>query len=167
MIKRIISSIDFRNVFTSIFLNILDIELEKETNIDESKEFNADVWIYLASEGKYKEFIVISINLSTAKNDKEKHSYNEDNPYFEFNNVKYYSIIWINYIYDYCIFHLRLKTINNFFFKIIFKPMKKVYTFEKTEHWIFTTKTTIYRTFVLLLEYLPIYIKERTILDRY
>ena len=42
---------------------------------------------------EYKEFTVIKVNLNiTRKNDKE-YPYNEDNLYFEFNNVGYNSII--------------------------------------------------------------------------
>src|SRR6266566_1193451 len=108
---------------------------------------------------------MININLNTTRNDGEKHLYKEDNLYFESNNVRYYGIIWMSYIYDYCVFHLGFKAINNFFPKAIFRSMKKVYTFEKTEHWIFTIRTAMYRTFIPSLEYPPIYIKERAILE--
>ncbi len=73
----------------------------------------------------------------------------------------------MNYIYDYCIFYLGFKIINNFFFKVIFKSVKKVYIEEETKHWILTIKITIYRTFILLSKYLPIYIKEEAILKEY
>ncbi len=70
----------------------------------------------------------------------------------------------MNYIYNYCIFYLELKTIYNFFFKIIFKFIKKAYREEETRYWIFIIRTTIYRTFTLLLEHPLIYIKEGAIL---
>ncbi len=40
----------------------------------------------------------------------------------------------MNYIYDYCIFYLRFKTINNFFLKTIFKFIKKIYKEEETKY---------------------------------
>ncbi len=43
MIERILSSINFKNVFISIPLNILDIELEEDSDINESEEFNTDI----------------------------------------------------------------------------------------------------------------------------
>ncbi len=73
----------------------------------------------------------------------------------------------MNCIYNYCTFHLKFKTINNFFFKAMFKLIKKAYTEEKTRYWIFTIRTAIYRTFILLLEYPSIYIKDRAILKKY
>ena len=73
----------------------------------------------------------------------------------------------MNYIYDYCVLYLGLKTTNNFFFKAMFKPMKKAYKEEETRHWIFITRITIYKTFILSLEHLPIYIKEEAILEGY
>ncbi len=73
----------------------------------------------------------------------------------------------MNCIYDYCIFYLGFKPIYNFFFRVIFRPMKKVYKKEETKHWIFTTKIIIYRTFILSFEYLSIYIKEKAMLERY
>jgi len=36
-------SIDFGNAFISISLNILDIELKKDSDIDKSEEFNIGV----------------------------------------------------------------------------------------------------------------------------
>jgi len=38
-----LSSIDFRNVFTLISLNILDIELEEDLDIDKSEKFNINI----------------------------------------------------------------------------------------------------------------------------
>ena len=49
----------------------------------------------------------------------------------------------------------------------MFKSIKKAYREEETKHQIFTTKTTIYKTFILSFEYLPIYIKEEAILKEY
>ncbi len=43
MIKRILSSIDFGNVFISMSLNASNIEQKKNSDIDESEEFNIDV----------------------------------------------------------------------------------------------------------------------------
>ena len=40
MIKRTLLSIDFGNVFTTIPLNILNIELKEDLNIKELKFFN-------------------------------------------------------------------------------------------------------------------------------
>ena len=73
----------------------------------------------------------------------------------------------MNCIYNYYVFYLRSKTINNFSFKTIFKPIKKAYREEKTRYWIFIIRTTIYRIFILSFEYPPIYIKEEVILERY
>ncbi len=81
----------------------------------------------MAFEGEYKEFIVIRINLNIVKNDGEEYFYNENDFYLEFNNVGYNNIIWMNYIYNYYIFYLGFKVINNFFFKVIFRFIKKVY----------------------------------------
>ena len=39
----------------------------------------------------------------------------------------------MNYIYNYYIFYLRFKTINNFFPKTIFRSIKKAYKEEKNE----------------------------------
>ena len=116
---------------------------------------------------KHKEFTVIKVNLNTIKKDDEEHLYNKDDFYLEFNNVGHHNIIWINYIYDYYILYLKPKTTNNFFLKAIFKPIKKVYIEEKTRYWIFTIRTTIYKTFILLSKYLSIYIKEEVTLKRY
>ena len=49
--------------------------------------------MYLASEEKHKEFIVIRVNLNTAKNDNKKHPYNKDNLYLKPNNIGYNNII--------------------------------------------------------------------------
>src|SRR6266566_3755273 len=73
----------------------------------------------------------------------------------------------MNYIYNYYVFYLRPKATNNFFPKTIFKSIKKAYKEEKTRHWIFTTKTTIYKTFIPSFKHPPIYIKERATLKRY
>ncbi len=62
---------------------------------------------------------------------------------------------------------MKLKTIYNFFLKVIFRPMKKVYREEETKYWIFITKTTIYRTFISSFEYFLIYIKEEVIFEGY
>ncbi len=149
-----LSSINFENTFISIFLDILDIEV------------NINIQIYLVFKEKHEEFTVIRINFSIIKRDKEEHLYNEDDLYLESNNVRYNSIIQMNYIYNYYVFYLKFKTTNNFFFRIIFKFIKKVYREKEMRHWIFTIKTTIYRTFILSFEYLPIYIKEGAILKR-
>src|SRR6266566_2599998 len=73
----------------------------------------------------------------------------------------------MNCIYDYCAFYLGFKVINNFFFKTMFRSMRKTYTFEETEYWILTIRTTIYRTFIPSSEHPPIYIKEKATLERY
>ncbi len=49
--------------------------------------------MYLAFERKYKEFTIIGVNLSIAKEDDKEHLYNEDDLYFKPNNIRYYSII--------------------------------------------------------------------------
>ncbi len=159
-------SINFGNTFISISLNISDIELEEDSNMDESENFNINIQIYLTFEREYKEFIVIGVNLNTVKKDSEEYLYKEDDLYLEFNNIGYNGIIWINCIYDCYGFYLRFKAINNFFFKTIFKPIRKTYREEKTRHWIFTTKIAMYRTFILSFEHPPMYIKERIILER-
>ncbi len=43
MIERMLFPIDFKNVFISIFLNVLDIEPEEDSDIDESEEFNVNI----------------------------------------------------------------------------------------------------------------------------
>ncbi len=116
---------------------------------------------------EHEEFIMIDVNFNIVKNDDKEYLYKEDDLYLEPNNVGYYSIIWMNYIYNYCVFHLRFKATNNFFFKVIFKLIKRIYTFEEIEHWICTIKTAIYRTFTLSFEYSLIYIKEEAMLERY
>ncbi len=127
MIERILLFINFGNIFISIFLDILDIEAEEDLDTDESENFNVDIQIYLAFEREYKEFIVIRVNLNTVRNDDEEYLYNENDLYFEPNNIGYDNIIWMNYIYDYCVFHLRFKATNNFFFKAMFRLIKKTY----------------------------------------
>ena len=119
----------------------------------------------MAFEKEYKEFTVIKINLNIVKNDSKKHFYNEDDLYLEFNNVEYNGIIWMNYIYDYCTFYLGPKATYNFFSKVMFRPIKKAYREKETRHWIFTTRTTMYRTFILSLEHSPIYMKKGAILE--
>ena len=47
----------------------------------------------MASEREDKEFIVIRVNLNIIKRDDKEYFYKEDDLYFEFNNVKYNSII--------------------------------------------------------------------------
>ncbi len=121
----------------------------------------------MAFEKKYKEFTVIGVNFNIIKNDGEEHLYDKDDLYLEFNNVGYNNIIWINCIYNYCIFYLEFKKIYNFFFKVIFKLIKKVYREKETRYWIFIIRITIYRIFISLLEYLPIYIKEEAMLEGY
>ncbi len=168
MIKQMLLPFNFENIFILILLNAFDIEPEKEDlDIDKLENFNIGIQIYLASEGEYKEFIVIEVNLNIVRNDGEEHSYNEDDLYLKSNNVGYDSIIQINYIYDYYIFYLKFKTTYNFFFKAMFKFIKKVYKEEKIRYQIFIIKITMYKTFILSSEHLPIYIKEGAILERY
>ncbi len=160
-------SFNFGNVFASISLNASNIELEEEdSDTDESENFNVNIQTYLVFEGEYKEFTVIRVNLNIIKNDGEKHLYDKDDPYLKPNNAGYNDIIWMNYIYDYCVFHLRSKAINNFFLRVMFKPMKKIYKEEETRYWILTIKTTIYGTFILLFKHLSMYMKEGIILKR-
>ncbi len=109
----------------------------------------------------------MDINLNIARNDDEKYLYNENNLYLEPNNVGYHNIIWMNCIYNYYIFYLRFKTINNFFSKAVFRPMRKIYIEEEIRHWIFTIRTAIYRIFISSFEHLPMYIKEEATLERY
>ncbi len=155
MIERILLPIDFENVFISIPLNVSDIELKEDSDTNKSKNFNINIQTYLTSKGKYEEFTVIKINFNIVKKDDEEYPNNEDDFYVKPNNIKYYNIIQMNYIYNYCALHLRFKTINNFFFKPIFKLIKKVYKKEEIRHQIFTIRTTIYRTFISSLEYPP------------
>ncbi len=42
---------------------------------------------------EYKEFTIIKINLNTIRNNNEEYPYNEDDLYFEPNNVEYNNII--------------------------------------------------------------------------
>ncbi len=85
-------------------------------------------------EEEYKEFIIIKVNLNIARNDGEEYPYNKDDLYLEPNNVGHNDIIWMNYIYDYCIFYLEFKIINNFFLRTIFKSIKKVYKEKETRY---------------------------------
>ncbi len=48
--------------------------------------------MYLIFKKEYKEFIIIGINLNTARKDDEKHLYNKDDLYFELNNAGYNNI---------------------------------------------------------------------------
>ncbi len=160
MVEQMLLSFNFENVFISISLDISDIEAEKDLDIDGSKNFNIDIQIYLAFEREYKEFIVIRFNLNIIRNDNKEHLYDEDNLYLEFNNVGYDGIIQMNCIYDYCVFYLRSKTTNNFFFRAMFKLIKKVYREEETRHWIFIIRIVMYGIFISLFEHLSIYIKE-------
>ena len=47
----------------------------------------------------------------------------------------------------------------------MFRPIKRIYIFKETEYWILIIRTTIYRTFTLLLKHPPIYIKKGVILE--
>ncbi len=42
---------------------------------------------------KYKEFIIIEVNLNIVKNNNKKYLYNKDDLYFKSNNIKYNNII--------------------------------------------------------------------------
>ncbi len=160
IIKKMLSLIDFGNAFTSVSLNVSNIEPEENSDIDKSEEFNIDIQIYLAFKKKYKEFIIMDINLNITRNDNEEHLYKEDDPYLELNNVEYHNIIQMNYIYNYCTFYLKPKATNNFFLKAMFKLIKRIYTFEETEYWILIIRTTMYRIFTSSSEHPPIYIKK-------
>ena len=160
-------SIDFENIFILISLNILNIELEKNSDINKSKNFNINIQIYLVFKKEYEEFTVIRVNFNIVKRNDEKHPYNENDLYLESNNTGYNNIIQMNYIYNYYIFYLESKAINNFFFKAMFIFIKKVYREEEIRHQIFIIRIAIYRTFISLFKYLSIYIKERVILKRY
>ncbi len=158
---------NFENIFISIPLDISNIEAEKDSDIDELENFNIDIQIYLAFKRKHKEFTIIKVNFNIIKKDNEEHPYEENDPYLKPNNTRHYNITQMNYIYNYYIFHLKPKATNNFFSKTIFKLIKKIYKEKKTRCQIFTTRTTIYRTFTLSFEYPSIYIKEKTTLKRY
>ncbi len=166
MIKRISFPFDFKNVFISILLDTSDIKAEGNLDINRSKNFNINIQIYLTFEKEYEEFIIIRINFNIVKNNGEKYLYNKDDLYLKSNNVGYNDIIQMNYIYNYYVLYLRSKAIYNFFFKVIFKFIKKVYKEEETRYWIFIIRITMYRIFISLLEYPPIYIKEGIILER-
>ncbi len=73
----------------------------------------------------------------------------------------------MNYIYDYYRFYLGFKATNNFFFKTMFRFIKKIYQEKEMRYWIFIIKITMYRTFILSSEHLPIYIKKGVTLKRY
>ncbi len=47
----------------------------------------------MAPEGEYEEFTIIKINLNTVRNNGEEYLYDENDLYFEFNNIEYNSII--------------------------------------------------------------------------
>ena len=64
----------------------------------------------------------------------EEYLYEKDDLYFELNNVGHYNIVQINYIYNYYAFYLEPKAINNFFFKVIFRFIKKMYKEEETRY---------------------------------
>ncbi len=49
--------------------------------------------MYLAPEGKYKEFTVIRVYFNIIRNNGKKYLYNEDNLYFKSNNIEYNNII--------------------------------------------------------------------------
>ncbi len=157
--------INLKNIFISISLNISDIEPEEDSDTDESKNFNVDIQTHLAFKEKHEEFIVIKVNFNTIKKDDEEYPYNEDDLYFESNNIEHYNIIWINCIYNYCVLYLEFKVINNFFFKAIFRFMRKAYIEKEMRYWIFTIKTTIYRIFISSFKHLLIYIKDKIILE--
>jgi len=72
----------------------------------------------LVFEREYEEFIVIDVNLNIVRNDDEEYLYEENDLYLELNNIRYYSIVWINCIYNYYIFYLKFKVINNFFLEL-------------------------------------------------
>ncbi len=146
-------------------MNASDIEPEEDSDTDESEEFNAGVWTHLAPEREHKEFTVMGVNLSTARNDDEEHPHKEDDPYLEPNNAGHHGIAWMSCIYDYCAFHLGPKATNNFFPRAMFRPMRRAYTFEETEHWILTTRTAMYGTFTPSPEHPPMCIKEGATLE--
>ncbi len=93
MVKRMLLSFDFKSIFISILLNVFDIEVKEELDINESENFNVSIWIYLVFEDEYKEFTVIRVNLNIVRNNGEEYLYNENDLYFEFNNVGYNDIV--------------------------------------------------------------------------
>ncbi len=99
-------SLDFGNIFILIPLDISDIKVKEKSDINESKNFNADIQTYLAPEGEYKEFIVIGVNLNIIRNNSEEYLYNKNDLYLKFNNAGYNDITQMNYIYNYCILYL-------------------------------------------------------------
>ncbi len=86
-------SFNFENVFISILLDISNIETEKKSNINESENFNVDIWTYLIFKKKHEEITIIKINLNIIKNDNEEYLYNKNDLYLEPNNVGYNGII--------------------------------------------------------------------------
>ncbi len=86
--------------------------------------------MYLISKKKHKEFTIIKINLNIVRNDDKEYSYNKDDLYFKSNNTGYNDIIQINYIYNYCAFHLKPKIIkkksNNNLKKIQVKTLTEI-----------------------------------------
>ena len=86
-------SFDFGSVFISIPLDISDIEAEEDSDIDGLKNLNVDVQMHLVFEEEYEEFTVIRVNFNIEKNDSEEYLYDENNLYFESNNVGYNDII--------------------------------------------------------------------------
>ena len=119
--------INFENMFILIFLNILNIEVEEDSDINELENFNIGIQIHLASKEEYEEFTIIRINFNIIRENDKEYPCNEDDFYFEFNNIGYNRIIQMNCIYNYYILHLRFKVTNNFFFKTMFRFIKKVY----------------------------------------
>ena len=93
MIEQMSFLFNFGDVFVSIPLDTSDIETKKDSNIDESENFNINIQIYLTSKEKYKEFTIIKVNLNIIRNNSEEHLYNKDNFYLEPNNVEYNDII--------------------------------------------------------------------------
>ncbi len=85
--------INFENAFVLISLNISNIELEEDSDINESENFNVSIKIYLAFEREYKEFIVIRVNFNIIKKNDEKYPYDKDDLYLKPNNIGYYNII--------------------------------------------------------------------------
>ena len=134
MIERISFPFNLENIFVTIPLDISDIELKEDLDIDESKNFNTDIQTYLTFKREHKKFTIIKVNLNIARENNKEHLYNKNDLYLELNNIGYNNIIQINCIYNYYTFYLKLKTTNNFFFKTMFKPIKKIYKKQKTKY---------------------------------
>ncbi len=49
--------------------------------------------MHLTPKGEHEEFTIIRVNFNTARNDGEKHLYNEDDLYLKLNNAGYNDII--------------------------------------------------------------------------